>query len=204
MSYILDALRKSDQERQRDKAPLLRSIHSEFGLQRQSRIHWAVVALAAAILGGAAGAGVWFVLDGRLEAVPEQTQATAEALDPAASDATSASADGQTPQLVATTPASNDGEATLVESPGRQTRNDDALLELWQLTEAEQKFLAGLQVSLHVYSPEPAQRTAIINGFRVREGQTLGQDLSLLEIVADGLILQFQDQRVHLSTVAGW
>ncbi|MBK7171466.1 MAG: general secretion pathway protein GspB [Gammaproteobacteria bacterium] len=76
-----------------------------------------------------------------------------------------------------------------------------ALLEIWQLSEAEQRFLHELKVSLHVYSSEPLQRTVIINGFRVREGQPLGQDLSLVEITADGIIVDFQNQRVHLATV---
>ena len=67
-----------------------------------------------------------------------------------------------------------------------------------------QVFLQGLQVSMHVYSVEPRQRTVIINGFRVREGQPLGQDLALLEIVPDGVVVAFQQKRVHLSTVEGW
>jgi general secretion pathway protein B len=208
VSYILDALRKSDQERQRGSAPALRSIHSEFAAPHRSHTHWAILALATAMLGAFTAAGVWFVLDRGAQAVQAPVQAAAETGEPQAS-ATETAVTGDKPAApvessqgaVGFTPATD--AASGYPAPDG-TAADLELLELWQLSEAEQKFLGGLQVSLHVYSPEPAQRTVIINGFRVREGQTLGQDLSLLEIVADGLVLRFQDKRVHLSTVTGW
>lgn len=75
------------------------------------------------------------------------------------------------------------------------------LLEIWQLTEAEQRYLGALNVSMHVFSTEPSQRTVIVNGLRAREGQSLGQDLRLLEITPDGLIVDFQGQAVHLATL---
>ena len=85
--------------------------------------------------------------------------------------------------------------------PVAEPKAPATLLEIWQLSDAEQRFLQELKVSLHIYSSEPLQRTVIINGFRVREGQPLGQDLSLVEITADGIIVDFQNQRVHLATV---
>ncbi len=75
----------------------------------------------------------------------------------------------------------------------------EGLLEVWQLTDAEQKYLQGLDVSFHVHSNDPAKRAVIINGLRAREGQPLGEDLRLEEIVPDGIILEFQGQLVHLA-----
>ena len=81
--------------------------------------------------------------------------------------------------------------------PGSVSR--EGLLELWQLTDAEQKYLQGLDVSFHVYSTDPAKRAVIINGLRASEGQALGEDLRLAEIVPDGIVLEFQGQFVHLA-----
>lgn len=188
MSYILDALRKSDQERQRETAPALRSVHAQFnsaGQHRTQRLRWAWVAVL--VLAGI-GVGAWLG-GGHLRgwfAAPLETPATAIAgnAQPDEPPAPVAVVQPVPPAVVESAPA----------LPA-------ALLEIWQLSEAEQRFLHELKVSLHVYSSEPLQRTVIINGFRVREGQPLGQDLSLVEITADGIIVDFQGQRVHLATV---
>ncbi len=188
MSYILDALRKSDQERQREVAPALRSVHAQFnsaGQHRARRLRW--VSVAALVLAGI-GVGAWLG-GGQLRgwfAAPIETPPTAITgnVPPEAAPVPVAVAQPVQPAVVEPAPP----------LPA-------ALLEIWQLSEAEQRFLHELKVSLHVYSSEPLQRTVIINGFRVREGQPLGQDLSLVEITADGIIVDFQNQRVHLATV---
>ncbi len=195
MSYILDALRKSDQERQRDCAPALRSVHAQFNSSRQqrtARLRWLwVAALVLAGIGvgawlGGGGVGGWFT------APPEDSLAAiAGRVHPVSGTAVAAVAQSELSALTATAPA----------QPVAEPKAPATLLEIWQLSEAEQRFLHELKVSLHIYSSEPLQRTVIINGFRVREGQPLGQDLSLVEITADGIIVDFQNQRVHLATV---
>jgi hypothetical protein len=186
MSYILDALRKSEQERQRESPPVLRSIHAHFARSRRPRSAYARYFVVAALVVAGAGAGVWF----------------------------GARQGASTPVQVLETAVTAQSEAPAVEAlpverplapPAPVTRPASGeLLEIWQLSEAEQRFLHDLKVSLHVYSSEPLQRTVIINGFRVREGQPLGQDLSLVEITSDGIIVDFQGQRVHLATEASF
>jgi hypothetical protein len=91
------------------------------------------------------------------------------------------------------------GESALSSSAPGASVTREGLLELWQLTEAEQHYLQGLDVSFHVHSNDPAQRAVIINGLRAKEGQSLGEDLRLSEIVPDGIVLEFQGQFVHLA-----
>jgi hypothetical protein len=104
------------------------------------------------------------------------------------------------PQVTATYPVTPAAEALAIteNAPESAPQRPAGILELWQLTEAEQRYLQALDVTLHVHSSDPMQRAVIINGLRAREGQDLGEALRLAEIVPDGLILEFQGQLVHL------
>ncbi len=212
MSYILDALRRSEQERRREAGTPLQSIHAFQPPPRPRGVRRALPALLglALVLGGL-GVGIGFgprllervneppapvaEVGGTRAAVQPETAAEAGSGTAAAVDARAAAvatADGSASGVLPAAPAA---------APVERANSAGELLEPWQLSEAEQRFLHGLTVSMHVYSATPEQRTAIINGFRVREGQSLGQDLDLLEIVPDGIIVGFQDKRVHLATV---
>jgi Type II secretion system protein B len=116
---------------------------------------------------------------------------------PPASSAASLEEDGGTAAPADPVVTGNGSEPQTAAPPASVSR--EGLLELWQLTEAEQKYLQGLDVSFHVHSNDPAKRAVIINGLRAREGQSLGEDLRLAEIVPDGIVLEFQGQFVHLA-----
>lgn len=206
MSYILDALKKSDRDRDRQlqapRAPV--SGTPEFRAGRRSgagrlRICGLVVLMAGAAWGGFGLA--------RLEPGAD-FRTTVQALpSPVVPPPPAPSADTKVQDLAAVstgnTPPANVPAATpptdSADSSGLETMPREGLLELWQLTDAEQKYLQGLDVSFHVHSNDPAQRAVIINGLRAKEGQALGEDLRLAEIVPDGIILEFQGQRVHLG-----
>ncbi|MFN3965700.1 general secretion pathway protein GspB [Silanimonas lenta] len=49
--------------------------------------------------------------------------------------------------------------------------------------------LPPLRLSMHVYAEDPARRFAILDGVRVREGESLEGGLQVLEIRRDGLRL---------------
>lgn len=208
MSYILDALRKSDRDRRRNVPPVAADARPEFRAGPPVRRSGLVRALGmGALVAIGVAAGAWIarepaptavvpLADTRIPVLPaagaDPTPDAASATGPAESGAPSVISPGAAPP----TPA--------VESPAQAATADEPRerppgpLELWQLTDAEQRYLQGLDVSFHVYSPDPVQRAVIVNGLRAREGQSLGEDLRLAEIVADGVILEFQGQLVHL------
>lgn len=203
MSYILDALKKSERDRQRDAEPEMRSIHAGFGRHQQRRYSRIGIYAGALLLPIGIGTGLWL---GSAEsyqpskpavetAASEPVATTTVATNPDAAAAAQVPIDTQTP--------ADPVEAGLAQysaTPAQQPAGT-LLLEIWQLSEAEQRFLDKLQVSLHVYSPDATQRTVIINGLRAREGQPLGQDLTLQEITTDGVIVLFAGKRVHLATI---
>jgi general secretion pathway protein B len=192
MSYILDAIKKSDHERQRHVVTSLVTPQSEFRAKRSATPQAAMWLMAGSLVVASGIGGALVAIGWRndnlsapaTESLPEVPPVTETTSTPIVAAATAPTLpDPVSPAVLAAT----EPEPAL------------GLLEIWQLTEAEQRYLAALDISMHVYSTEPAQRTVIVNGLRAREGQTLGQDIRLLEITSDGMILDFQGQQVHLS-----
>jgi hypothetical protein len=204
MSYILDALKKSDLDRLRNATPALATVHSEFHARRGARIGQPWSTLLVLTLGAGAASGVWWALGHPVpytaSAPAVETPSVVPAAAPGAGVATGQE-EAMDPVAAAVALASHPDPVLSEEESFPPAEELPELLEIWQLTEAEQRYLQELEVTLHIHSPDPAQRTVIINGLRAREGQPLGQDLQLEEITADGLIFRFQGRRVHLATV---
>ena len=57
------------------------------------------------------------------------------------------------------------------------------------------KDLPALTVSMHVYAAVPAQRFVVVDGERKVEGETIKEGLTLREIRADGIVLEFRGQK---------
>ena len=213
MSYILDALKKSDRERPRDGAALPLHEVPAFRVRPRGARKGGIIAAVVLLALTAGVAGAWIarsVGEARQQAigttaaivipvVPAAAEVGAQAdaslkADSAARDSTVMSQPPVDNVAIAAT-----GESALSSSAPGASVTREGLLELWQLTEAEQRYLQGLDVSFHVHSNDPAQRAVIINGLRAKEGQSLGEDLRLAEIVPDGIVLEFQGQFVHLA-----
>ena len=213
MSYILDALKKSDRERPREGAALPLHEVPAFRVRPRGARRGGIVAAVVLLALTAGVAGAWIarsVGEARQQAigttaaivipvVPAAAEVGAQAdaslkADSAARDSTVMSQPPVDNVAIAAT-----GESALSSSAPGASVTREGLLELWQLTEAEQRYLQGLDVSFHVHSNDPAQRAVIINGLRAKEGQSLGEDLRLAEIVPDGIVLEFQGQFVHLA-----
>jgi general secretion pathway protein B len=61
-----------------------------------------------------------------------------------------------------------------------------------------------LEFSAHIYSSNPVQRSIVINGRFMEEGDRLAGDLFLNEITPDGAIFDFQGQLFHQGVVSAW
>lgn len=71
-----------------------------------------------------------------------------------------------------------------------------ALPTLADLAPAERQGLPPLRITMHVFAEQPAQRFAIIDGHRVGEGALLGGGIVLAEITRAGVILDLHGRRV--------
>lgn len=68
-------------------------------------------------------------------------------------------------------------------------------LEKWDLPLSVRQELPELDLSIHVFSGQAADRFVLINGERRLEGAALGDGVRLSEIVRQGAIVEFRDYR---------
>jgi general secretion pathway protein B len=205
MSYILDALRKSEQQRK-----LVRDLKLEQATSGEAptpRRPWWPVAFVLLVIGAAAGVGAYLALQPK--APPVTAPATAEPAStpqpPPASVAT------PTPASVAT-PTSDGGpirdlakqaqsSATPAPTPPAVARSQPDPQTVPFLREMPSEFtrsVPALTVNIHVYAPDPAQRVLYINNKQVREGEAVADGVYVESIVADGVVLQRLGTRFKL------
>ena len=211
MSLILEALKKSEQQRQRDRAPSLQSIHQPViaGSKKSANPWWALAVFV--VLANFAFFGYWFwrhdggaltpqVTQPEQTPAPVDTTATAKAATTTAENqselSTQTHGDVQ-PEFTAITPRT---AAPQPINPNATQRIE----EIGELPDNVRNNLPAMTFSFHVYSDNPEQRTIIINDRRVREGNEISAGLTLQSITPDGVILLFQQHRIHISVLSEW
>jgi general secretion pathway protein B len=214
MSLILDALKKSEQERRRDKGPDLQTIHQPLAARAPRRSYglaWGALLLAV----NAAALGYWWQQRG----APSPTAAQAP---PASAPAAVPPAGAPAPAPAATAPVAapaaktapavavaSDAEFTQI-TPGGNPMSagvaaaDLPIQEVDELPEDVRNNLPAMTFSFHVFSSSPQQRTIIINNRRMREGEEVSSGLLLQQITEDGVVLLFEQHRIHISVLSGW
>lgn len=206
MSLILDALKKSEQERRRERGPDLQTIHQASPLAaHSSRVRWAWLAL---ILVNAGLIGAWWWT--QHGSAPSQQEAVAAAPAPvereqSAPPATAAPAPVSTQPSTPPAPEA-DAQFTRIE-PRAPAPRLDASTPVEEFTDLPPDVRSGLPAmtfSFHVYSADARNRTIIINNQRLREGDEVGAGVVLQEITEDGVILAMDHRRVHINVLTGW
>jgi len=233
MSYILDALRKSESERHQGKVPdlgrQLQLIH------RPPKRRWPVQALLAA--GLLLNAGVlayvfWPDQDSpvaNLTSAPEQVPAAVSVNPvPVAAAQNSAtveegvtvkSLEGETsaPQpsnVQSVFPAEYQSPTVIVPSGyGRENENESKAFassadgvrvpHLVELPLSFQRSVPDLIVNSHIFASVPQARRVMINNQNLRPGDSF-QGMRVEEITEDGVVLSRQGQQFRLGIVRDW
>ena len=214
MSYILDALRRAeaDRERERGQVPGLHTqALSGSAAPAAGRRRWLPWAGGGLLLLAGIGAGSWWASGQHDAAVPVPPPVESPVPSPAPAPApapvtappavsapmpqpaTSGSpylSPAPPPVTVAAAPAprpiSVAAPTPAVEAP---------IPRLSELPESTRRELPKLAISGSVYSDDPASRFVMVNGEAMREGATLGADLVLEQIRPRELVLRFKGQR---------
>ena len=219
MSFILDALRKSEHERERRALPGL--IESSVARRTPSTLTWVLGAFGVLLVLNAA---ILLYVVVRPAAPP--TAAAQERSPPAAEIRATiaaplraaapnlASNPGRTRPLAAEVAAADPAlevpepppvthpsvpVAVMAPAPARAPVNGTVWPTLRQLPAADAAALPPLNLDLHVYSSVAAQRFVIINGQRVREGGQLREGLLVEQITPEGALLNRQGKRFVLT-----
>lgn len=198
MSYILDALRRAEAERERGRVPGLNTPTLAGGPAaptagpRRWLLPWAGGGLL--LLAGLA-AGLWWA-GGPVAAPAAPPPVAAPTATPPAVAASAPPPAASTPPRVASPylpPAPPPAALTAMPAPVRAA--DPPIPRLAELPEALRRALPPLAISGSVYSDDPASRFVMVNGDVAREGARLGAELVLEEIRPRELVLRFKGQR---------
>jgi general secretion pathway protein B len=223
MSFILDALKKSESDRQRQSGPALFEV--KVAPRRPGLPAWAVAIAVLFVVN--LGIVLWILLRKPasppapparlLAAVPAAPAATAAPLastptpaappPPAITPAAMASASET--QAPAAPPAAEPGVpsganpddyAPATDTPGsfgRVSSGTASGVPLYQQAAATTQ-LPQLRLDLHAYAPRPADRWVIINMHKLREGDSTPEGVRVESITPEGAVLSYQGTRFLL------
>lgn len=92
------------------------------------------------------------------------------------------------------------------EVPGRQQAEQIASepVDFYDLPLNIRQHIPELNFSAHVYSSNARQRSLVINGRFMEEGEQVNNDVTLVEITKDGAIFDYRGQRFRTSVLSGW
>jgi general secretion pathway protein B len=222
MSYILEALRRAEAQRQRGAVPGLHAqpataaladpaLARQAGARRSWRLAWV---LAAALL-LAAGARWWLgpselaptVGPAQPFAVASAARIAAPAVEPAlatplavpAAPALAASAAAVNTAALPPRVASSAGLPLLAAPlPATAPASAPRLPTLAELPETVRRELPVFTLGGSVYAEQASQRMVIINGQVMREGERLAPELLLQQIRLKSVLLDYRGQRFEL------
>jgi len=232
MSYILDALKKSEQERGHGSAPGVQTLHSSSLNYHSNKTQlWPYFLLAA--IGINLAALLYFILaktddveataqeqkniqqqQAIVETKPVISGITQTGMDKNAPAATHLSDQAESivykpvfmPETRRKTGLKTVGASTQIAAveTRQQQHTRNTVLEMDELPFDVLQQIPVMEYSAHVYSSNPLQRSIVINGRFMEEGDRLAGDLFLNEITPDGAIFDFQGQLFHQGVVSAW
>lgn len=218
MSYILDALNKSEQERRGQKTPDLQTVHRAPPAKERSPFPTMLVIGIFAFI-NVIGIGYWLY-----NSQPTEVVATSEAPVVANSEpvtvanpepkvattiqensSTNINTNTQNPPAAATINTNIDETEGLLITPDsafQKPSNDP--VRITELPINIQRQIPDLVFSSHLYSDEPDFRMVNINGRMIREGDMVAGELKLREISEEGVILGFRHYVFEVSVLRDW
>jgi general secretion pathway protein B len=222
MSYILDALKKSDRERQRGRAPGLNSIHEPYHPSPEDRSNHQQVKYIFTAIGIilliSIPAITWYSMKDFSNPAPSVkiTETTAtntkpekELLSSAPSteplkdnNRTSPPPPSQIPagfkkSILMQDQVNPPQEEEIAASPPSQKSSE--IPDIESLPVSIQTTIPDLNLSGHTYSENPAQRLIIINDTILREGDKLDNTIKLIEITWTGVVLEHNGRQFAVN-----
>ena len=199
MSYLLDALRKSDEERKRHQqqsAHTRVSFSTEGTRARKGKLYFSLILTSfMAVIALTLAAGWWW----------SHNQTSGPAIEDGLVQTSPAplTDDGSTiPAVISPPPGDQVLDPPVSQQPpppSTETASIDEIPYLADLSAEIRAALPDMQFSGHVYSPAPELRLIMINESVVREGEAVDSDLFLDEITADGLVLRYRQTRFKVQ-----
>lgn len=209
MSFILDALKKSETDRQQQGSAEFAAVPTRSGAPSVPRWLWVVGILLAVNL------AVLIGLLLRPNPAPTQTSMPSSAssvnLSPSENSTQTsfaeqvAAAQQSPPEVQASLPAAESAETVQATVEPLVISQNRSAIPVGDIYPSIQEVLASglidlpeLHVDIHVFSTEPEDRFVFINMSKLREGSQLAEGPVVAEITPDGVVLRHQGQKFLL------
>ncbi|MDX8393364.1 MAG: general secretion pathway protein GspB [Mariprofundales bacterium] len=202
MSYILDALKKSERDRQQGNAPDVYSQHAE---PIEQRSPWFWLLLLAIIIILLIVIGMW-VFD-----EPKETNAVINIpkIDkPIVSNSPVASYPTTTKNIKPIMPRApfRDQPASNKQRSDNVAKHvsNDGVLNIHQLPESERKYIPAIKISAHLYSSKAGKGMVMVNGQSLHIGDTLPSGLMLESISKKHVVFSYKDSQFSIGVFEAW
>lgn len=221
MSYILDALKKSEQQRQRGAAPITLTTPAAVAPRSPAAYRTGLLALALIAAGIAIG---WLrpwqspppppaiVVKPPISMPPPASAPHPAIVNAPRVDPLAAAPPVQSPPVRATArdPAPPPAEAesapplkpappveAIAAMPAAMEAGEPPakVMALGELPQAVRQELPAIAISLHAYAREPRDRVVMINNQMLRQGDFVAPGLRLEQITQEGVVLSYQGYR---------
>jgi general secretion pathway protein B len=195
MSFILDALRKSENERQRNQTPGMANMQAQ-GKRKGSGIWVPLVALLVGV-NLSLIVVMWLLSDDKqpasTPAATNEVNAVSGAPAPSISQPNRRLAEELSPAIdnKPVTPQQSSGAAP---ASAYEESADDNIPTLAELQLANAISVPPLHLDIHVYSETSSERFVFINMSRYNEGGTLDEGPKVVRISKSGVVLRHQGQ----------
>lgn len=216
MSYILEALKKSEQERQIGHVPDISMVQETPHPVASRWPRWLLAAFVVNALILVAIAWRPWEMRTAQQVAPTVASASTSSAVPAEAQPIVANA-GVSESVSAPVAAVQDAE-TAEELPAPVTQmpppapvpvykpkpisieTEPVLPPRWQdLPSEERNNLPAPRIDVHVFAREPARRFVLINLRKYQEGDTVDEGATIESILADGIVLSYQGQRYRVD-----
>jgi len=223
MSYILEALRKSEQERNADKVPDLTTSHPHIHKEKKNNYLWWIIAV---VLVAANGLYLFnkMTQDSSPEAV-NQPVVESEVDKPVADIVSEKQQVENSPNIIQPETNPNTGtntnakESSDINQPASEQQvqfvttkpmaqkaapiDSKMLPDITTLSYNVQQQLPEMEYTTHIHVKEGGS-FIIINGRSFGEGQQITQGLTIVQIQSDGIILDFKGRRFFMASMTDW
>lgn len=198
MSYILEALKKAQAERQLGSAPTIHALpmHAPVAEKAGTRRGPVLAILGAAVL--VAGALAWYLL--RAPAPVPAPVAVAVAPEPAAAVPTPPRAAVRAPAVVPFPQAAPPAPKPVASKPepALAPAQEENLKTLRELPDAVQREVPSVAIGGYIYSKNPADRLLLIDKILRKEGDEVAPGLVLEKLLPKAAVMNYRGTRYRV------
>ena len=226
MSYILDALKKSDQERKRGDVPNLQTVHIPMNAEPQSPVFlygfilFLIIALAFVIglvVSNQQGDSIQ-VKNNHLQKKQEvsnanvlpEIQKVEKLPEPVVKEKVDKPINKASLQQLSEDVIQKD--TRIKSKPARADINKSAINKvdlnnipyLHEMPDYRQQSVPEMRFAGHVYSTVPSNRSVIINDVAMSEGEVIVQGLNVVEITPGGVVFSLHNELFRMDILQDW